>query len=174
MARRTVESLDRDGIACPAVTGAGTGTFELERDSGVYTELQAGSYCFMDADYARNLDAAGHPVSTFRQSLFVLGTVMSVTRDGAAVIDVGHKGVGVDSGLPAIWNKPDMTYVSASDEHGKLTFAPLGTAAPRLGERIRLVPGHCDPTIDRYDWYVGVRKGRVECLWPVTARGAMA
>jgi D-serine deaminase-like pyridoxal phosphate-dependent protein len=173
-ARLIVEALERAGIPCPIVTGAGTGTFELERDSGVYTELQAGSYCFMDADYSRNLDAAGEPVSLFRQSLFVLGTVMSVTRAGAAVIDVGHKGVGVDSGLPAIWNRPEVAYVGASDEHGQLALAPSHNAALRLGEKIRLVPGHCDPTVDRYDWYVGVRNGRVECLWPITARGAMA
>ena len=64
-----------------------------------------------------------------------------------------------------------LSYVSASDEHGKLTVAD--GAAPKLGETLRLVPGHCDPTVDRYDWYVGVRKGRVECLWPVAARGAM-
>jgi D-serine deaminase-like pyridoxal phosphate-dependent protein len=174
LAGRTLEALDKAGIPCPAVTGAGTGTFELERDSGVYTELQAGSYCFMDADYGRNLDAGGKPVSMFRQSLFVLGTVMSVTRQGTAVIDVGHKGVGVDSGLPGISNKPDITYAGASDEHGRLTFAPSNNTSLKLGEKLRLVPGHCDPTIDRYDWYVGVRNGRVECLWPVAARGAMS
>jgi 3-hydroxy-D-aspartate aldolase len=173
-ARRTMEALDRAGLPCPAVTGAGTGTFEIERDSGIYTELQAGSYCFMDADYGRNLDADGNPVSLFRPALFVLGTVMSVTRAGRAVIDVGHKGVGIDSGLPVLWDRPDIAYVGASDEHGQLAFAPSHNGALRLGEKIRLVPGHCDPTVDRYDWYVGVRSGRVECLWPIAARGAMA
>jgi len=88
-----------------------------------------------------------------------------------AVLDAGHKAYAVDSGLPKVWLRPDLLG-GASDEHGVLRFGPE-TAAPKLGEKLRLVPGHCDPTVDRYDWYVGVRKGRVECLWPIAARGAM-
>ena len=172
-ARRTVEQLRQVGLASPIVGGAGTGTFPLEAASGVFTELQAGSYCFMDADYARNLDEAGKPVSMFRHALFVLSTVMSAPRGGVAVLDCGHKGVAVDCGLPEVWGHPDIRYTGASDEHGKLEFSSE-TASPKLGEKLRLVPGHCDPTVDRYDWYVGVRGGRVECLWPVAARGAMA
>ncbi|MSP05752.1 MAG: DSD1 family PLP-dependent enzyme [Acetobacteraceae bacterium] len=171
-ARRSVEQLRQQGLDCPIVGGAGTGTFELESHSGVYTEIQAGSYVFMDADYARNLDAIGQPISTFRHALFVLATVMSAPRQGLAVLDAGHKAVPTDSGLPLIWQRPDIRYVSASDEHGKLDVA-MESTMPKLGEKLRLVPGHCDPTVDRYDWYVGVRNGRVECLWPVTARGAM-
>ena len=171
--RRTVEQLRQQGLDCPIVGGAGTGTFQIEAASGVYTEMQAGSYVFMDADYARNLDAAGAPVSTFRHALFVLATVMSAPRRGLAVLDAGHKAVAVDSGLPTLWQRPDIRYVSASDEHGKLD---VGSEAemPKLGEKLRLVPGHCDPTIDKYDWYVGVRNGRVECLWPVAARGGVS
>ena len=171
-ARRTVEQLRQQGIACPIVGGGGTGSFALEAVSGVFTEIQAGSYIFMDADYGRNLDETGAPVSTFRQSLFVLSQVMSAPRPGIAVLDAGHKAVAVDSGLPLVWNRPDLRFVSASDEHGKLEAAPE-TTNPKLGEKLRLIPGHCDPTVDRYDWYVGVRGGVVECLWPVAARGAM-
>ena len=171
--RRTVEQLRQVGLDCPIVGGAGTGTFPYEAASGVYTELQAGSYCFMDADYALNLDEAGRRVSTFRHALFVLSTVMSAARPGVAVLDAGHKAVAVDCGLPEVWQRPDVRYTGASDEHGTLNFGPE-TTAPKLGEKLRLVPGHCDPTVDRHDWYVGVRKGRVECLWPVAARGGMA
>ena len=172
-ARKTRDLLRANGIACPVITGAGTGTFELDAESGVITELQCGSYLFMDVDYSQNLDATGVPVSMFRQSLFVLASVMSVAVPGIAVLDAGHKAVAVDSGLPVVWKRADLEYIGASDEHGKLRIAP-GAAVPRLGEKLRLVPGHCDPTIDRYDWYVGVRAGRVECLWPIAARGAMA
>ncbi|MGH7108632.1 MAG: DSD1 family PLP-dependent enzyme, partial [Acetobacteraceae bacterium] len=80
------------------------------------------------------------------------------------------KALAVDSGLPLVWERPGIRYVSASDEHGNLTLDGAA-AAPALGEKLRLVPGHCDPTVDRYDWYVGVRDGRVECLWPIAARG---
>ncbi len=169
--RRTVEQLRQVGLACAIVGGAGTGTFEFEAASGVFTEIQAGSYCFMDADYAANLDQSGQPVSRFEHSLFVLGTVMSSAQAGVAVVDVGHKAVAIDSGLPMVWQRPHVTYAGASDEHGKLTFHP-DTPGPSVGEKLRLIPGHCDPTVDRFDWYVGIRNGRVECLWPVAARGA--
>jgi D-serine deaminase-like pyridoxal phosphate-dependent protein len=171
--RRTVEQLRQRGLDCPIVGGAGTGTFPIESASGIYNEIQAGSYVFMDADYARNLNADGAPVATFRHALFVLSTVMSATRPGLAVLDAGHKAVAVDSGMPTVWQRPEVRYVSASDEHGKLDVGSE-TAAPKVGEKLRLVPGHCDPTVDRFDWYVGVRNGRVECLWPVAARGGVA
>ena len=170
--RRTVEQLRQQGLACSIVGGGGTGTFEFEAASGVYTEIQAGSYAFMDADYARNLDAGGAPVATFRHALFVLATVMSAPRHGLAVLDAGHKAVSIDSGMPTLWQRPDIRYVSASDEHGKLEYG-AETGAVKLGEKLRLIPGHCDPTVDRFDWYVGVRGGRVECLWPVAARGGL-
>lgn len=165
-ARQTVEQLRQQGLDCPIVGGGGTGTFELEAASGIFTEVQAGSYCFMDADYARNGDAP-----SFQQALFVLATVMSAAQPGVAVLDAGHKAVAVDSGLPLVWQRPDLHYAGASDEHGTLR---CDSPAPALGEKLRLVPGHCDPTVDRYDWYVGVRRHRVECLWPVAARGGMS
>ncbi len=172
-ARQTVELLASNGLPCPIVGGGGTGTFGFEAATGVYTEIQAGSYIFMDADYARNLDASGATRSPFRQSLFVLSTVMSTPRPGVAVLDAGHKAVAVDSGLPLLWNRPGLVYTGSSDEHGKLEYDSACVVAPRLGEKLRLVPGHCDPTVDHYDWYVGIRRGRVECLWPVAARGAL-
>ena len=165
--RRTVEQLRQQGLACPVVGGAGTGTFALEAASGVFTEVQCGSYCFMDADYARNADAPG-----FVQALFVLATVMSTAQPGVAVLDAGLKALAVDSGMPLVWQHPGLTYAGASDEHGKLVCRD--GAIPALGKKLLLVPGHCDPTVDRYDWYVCVRHGRVECVWPVAARGAMA
>ncbi len=162
--RRTVEQLRQQGLECAIVGGAGTGTFALEAGSGVWTEIQAGSYAFMDADYARNEEPP-----PFRHALFVLAQVMSV-QPGRAVVDAGHKAVPTDSGFPSVHGRPGVLYTGASDEHGTLR----GEGLPQLGERVRLVPGHCDPTVDRYDWYVGVRRGRVECLWPVAARGGMA
>lgn len=171
--RRTVEQLAQQGLACAIVGGGGTGTFALEAGSGVYNEVQAGSYVFMDADYAQNRVEHDAPFATFRHALFVLSTVMSAARPGVAVLDAGLKALAVDSGLPLIAARPDIQYVSASDEHGKLAVASE-TEAPKQGEKLRLIPGHCDPTVDRYDWYVGVRAGRVECVWPIAARGAMS
>lgn len=166
---RTIEAVRGAGLGCEIVAGAGTGTFEIEAHSGVYTEIQAGSYCFLDVDYALNLNESGRNVSRFQHALFVLSTVISTSRPGQAVLDTGHKSVAVDRGLPSVWQQPDLRLTGASDEHLRME----GPAArmPAIGEKFRLIPGHCDPTVDRFDWYVGVRKGRVESVWPVSARG---
>ena len=169
-ARLTKTLIENAGIACETVTGAGTGTFLLESASRVYNEIQPGSYVFMDADYNRNLWEEGWP--RFEQSLFVLATVMSAPSPGHAVLDAGLKASSVDSGLPQVHERPGVEYVRASDEHGVLRVA-ASARAPKLGEKLLLVPGHCDPTVNLYDQFVCVRKGKVEALWPVTARGAV-
>ncbi|MFZ3235487.1 MAG: DSD1 family PLP-dependent enzyme [Stellaceae bacterium] len=170
-AGETRDLLERHGIPCPVVTGAGTGTFEFESASGVYTELQCGSYIFMDADYGRNLDPEGAPTTAFEPSLFVWATVMSRPTEERAIVDAGLKALAFDSGPPVVWDEPAATYERASDEHGRLAVT-AATNRLRIGDKIRLVPGHCDPTVNLYDWYVGIRRGRVETLWPITARGA--
>ena len=167
----TRDLLERHGIPCPVVTGAGTGTFEFESASGVYTELQCGSYIFMDADYGRNLDPEGAPTTAFEPSLFVWATVMSRPTEERAIVDAGLKALAFDSGPPVVWDEPAATYERASDEHGRLAVT-AATNRLRIGDKIRLVPGHCDPTVNLYDWYVGIRRGCVEALWPITARGA--
>jgi D-serine deaminase-like pyridoxal phosphate-dependent protein len=168
--RATVGALDAVGLPAKVVTGGGTGTFPLEIASGVYNEIQPGSYIFMDADYDRN-EWAERP--WFAQSLFVLTTVMSTAGTGRAVVDAGLKASSVDSGLPLIDAGGALAYVNASDEHGVLRV-PSGARAPRLGDRLRLIPGHCDPTVNLYDWLVAVRADRVEALWPISARGCGA
>ncbi|HZU89683.1 MAG TPA: DSD1 family PLP-dependent enzyme [Stellaceae bacterium] len=169
-AARTRDLIERSGIPCPVVTGAGTGSFEFEAASGVYTELQCGSYIFMDADYGRNLDRDGRPVGTFRPSLFVWATVMSRPTEERAILDAGLKALAFDSGPPLVWDEPAALYERASDEHGRLAVT-AATNRLFLGDKVRLVPGHCDPTINLYDWYVCIRGDRVEALWPITARG---
>ncbi|HUC70056.1 MAG TPA: DSD1 family PLP-dependent enzyme [Stellaceae bacterium] len=171
-AGHTRDLLEQNGIPCPVVTGAGTGTFEFETGSGVYTELQCGSYIFMDADYGRNLDPDGAPTKAFEPSLFVWATVMSRPTQERAIVDAGLKALAFDSGPPLVWDEPAATYERASDEHGRLAVTSA-TNRLHIGDKIRLIPGHCDPTVNLYDWYVGIRKNRVEALWPITARGAV-
>ncbi|HET7766694.1 MAG TPA: DSD1 family PLP-dependent enzyme, partial [Burkholderiales bacterium] len=91
---------------------------------------------------------------------------------GRAVVDAGLKASSVDSGMPLVYQREGVEYAKASDEHGVLKIS-AGAKAPRLGEKLLLVPGHCDPTVNLYDWLVCVRERRVEALWPVTARGAL-
>jgi D-serine deaminase-like pyridoxal phosphate-dependent protein len=172
-AGRTRALLEANGIACPVVTGAGTGTFALEAASGVYTELQCGSYVFMDADYGRNIGEDGAPNRDFEHSLFVWTTVMSRPTDDRAILDAGLKALSVDSGMPVLHGFDDgVEYARASDEHGKV-LVKRPTNRLRIGDKVKLVPGHCDPTVNLYDWYVGVRGSRVEAVWPITARGAL-
>jgi 3-hydroxy-D-aspartate aldolase len=171
-ARLTRDLLARHRIECPTITGAGTGTFEFEAGSGVYTELQCGSYIFMDADYGRNLDRDGAPTKAFEPSLFVWATVMSRPAQDRAIVDAGLKALAFDSGPPLVPDEPAASYERASDEHGRLGISGA-TNRLNVGEKVRLIPGHCDPTVNLYDWYVCVRQGRVEQLWPITARGAV-
>ncbi len=174
LARAAQASVTMAGIACPLVTGAGTGTFVHEAASGLYGELQAGSYLFMDRDYADNEATPGAPA--FEHALFVKSQVMSRSTSHA-VVDAGHKSHAVDSGLPRVWQR-DLEFANGGDEHGILRrHAHGGDALPQLGETVWLIPGHCDPTVNLHDAYVGVRgglyAGRVEVIWPVDARGAI-
>ena len=176
LTRMTVELLKANGLRCEIVGGAGTGTFEMEAASGVYTELQAGSYVFMDADYARNKTPDGGPFETFEHALFVYATVMSRPGANTAVVDAGHKAASVDSGMPEPFGMSGVVYERPSDEHGVLAIAG-SNRPPALGDKIMLIPGHCDPTVNLHDWYVCVRgmgtpEPRVEDIWPVAARGA--
>jgi D-serine deaminase-like pyridoxal phosphate-dependent protein len=140
--QHTKRLLAEAGIPCPRVTGAGSGTFMLEVEAGVWDEIQPGSYAFMDADYARNEWAA--PLPRFEHALFVLATVMSRPSAGLAIVDAGLKASSVDSGMPVVWQREELKYTHASDEHGWIE----GTPSPALGEKVLLVPGHCDPTIN--------------------------
>jgi 3-hydroxy-D-aspartate aldolase len=168
--RATTDLLKAANLKAEIITGAGTGTYLLEAASGVYTEIQPGSYVFMDADYNRNLDEAGQPMKVFEQSLFVWATIMSHTVAERAVVDAGLKALSVDSGMPLVADLEGVEFLKASDEHGVLAL-PRGLSVT-VGDKIRLIPGHCDPTVNLYDWIVGVRGGKVESVWPITARGA--
>ena len=165
----TKEALEAAGFDVPLVTGAGTGTFALETASGVYGELQAGSYLFMDRDYASNERDPAQPV--FEHALFVKSQVIS-RCDDHAVVDAGHKSHAIDSGLPAVHGLA-LAYFNGGDEHGILRGAVL----PAIGDTVWLIPGHCDPTVNLHDHLLGVRgglqHGKVEQIIRVDARGAL-
>lgn len=171
LARSAQASITAAGMPCPLVTGAGTGSFVHEAASGVYGELQAGSYLFLDRDYADN-DATPH-APVFEHALFVKSQVMS-RGHAHAVIDAGHKAHALDSGPPRVWGRR-LAWANGGDEHGILTVA--GDALPDLGDTVWLVPGHCDPTVNLHDHYVAVRGGLqagvVEGLWSVDTRGCL-
>ena len=177
----TRRAFDAAGLHIPLVTGAGTGTFIHEAASGVYGELQTGSFLFMDADYAANERDPAQPV--FEHALFVKTQVMSVSATHA-VCDAGHKSHAIDSGLPTVHGLPAehaLRFANGGDEHGVLhPDASAGNASgwlPALGEALWLIPGHCDPTVNLHSLMVGVRGGLnggvVECVLTVDGRGAL-
>ena len=168
MVARTIDMLKAEGLECDIVGGGGTGSYYFEGNSGVFNELQCGSYAFMDADYQRIHDEKGERISEFENSLFILTSVMSHTKADKAICDAGLKAQSVDSGLPYIFGRDDVEYIKCSDEHGVISDA---NGALKINEKLKLVPGHCDPTCNVHDYYVGVRNGKVETLWPVSARG---
>ncbi|MGA0541850.1 3-hydroxy-D-aspartate aldolase BhcC [Neotabrizicola sp. VNH66] len=170
MVKDAVSGLEAVGLKPELVSGGGTGSYYFESNSGVYNELQCGSYAFMDADYGRIRDKDGNRIDQgeWKNALFILTSVMSHAKADKAVVDAGLKAQSVDSGLPFVFGRTDVKYIKCSDEHGVIDDPQ---AVLKVNEKLRLVPGHCDPTCNVHDWYVGVRDGKVEVVWPVSARG---
>jgi 3-hydroxy-D-aspartate aldolase len=166
----TRAALKAQGIACPIMTGGGTGTFDLDPRSGVLTDLQAGSYVFMDAQYEDVWEADEERVP-FATSLFVQTTVISANFPGIATTDAGLKAFATDAGPPKIvGGAPEGThYVISSDEQGRLEFATGNSL--EVGATITCAAPHCDPTVNLYDHYHVVRGDTLIDIWPVDARG---
>ncbi|MEP9349872.1 DSD1 family PLP-dependent enzyme [Xanthobacter sp. KR7-225] len=165
-AARARDLLRAEGLACPLITGGGTGSFQDDAALGVLTEIQPGSYVFMDRDYARNRDRGGGPYRPFAQSLFVRAGVLRARADGVCYVDAGAKALNLDCGMPEVAGRGDLSFTKASDEQGRIEPADPARA-PELGAALMLVPSHCDPTVALYDTLVAVRGGRVEALWAV-------
>jgi D-serine deaminase-like pyridoxal phosphate-dependent protein len=173
----TKRLIEAENVPVGLVTGAGTGSMVCEAASGLYGELQAGSFLFMDADYAANERDPAQP--QFEHALFVKSQVMS---SGLlhAVCDAGHKAHAVDSGMPkvlALDPTGELDFVNGGDEHGILKPARGNQRVPRLDETVWLIPGHCDPTVNLHNHLIGVtgglRNGRVDKIIRVDARGAL-
>jgi len=164
-----LDCLTNHDITCELVTGAGTGSYAFEATSHVFNELQCGSYAFMDADYGRIEDSKANrwDETEWEHALFVLTSVMS-QHGKMAVLDAGLKSMTLESGLPVLSNVPACRVLKCNDEHSMVEDL---NSVLRINDRVRLIPGHCDPTCNLHDWYVGVRNGVVETLWPVSARG---
>ena len=163
-------ALEARGHACPIVTGGGTGTFDLDPGAATLTDLQAGSYIFMDAQYAEVWEADAKRVP-FATSLFVQTTVISANHPGLATTDAGLKAFATDAGPPRIVaGAPEGTrYLLGSDEQGRLEFAP--GHALQAGAVVTCAVPHCDPTVNLYDHYHVVRDDMLIDIWPVDARG---
>ena len=175
--QRTRDALTEAGIEVPLVTGGGSGAFAAEVATGQYGEIQAGSYVFLDAEYADNERDPSQP--DFEHSLFVLTQVVSASPD-RAVCDAGHKSHAIDAGLPtvhALPGQPALTFANGGDEHGVLRSADGSGALPRIGDLLWLIPGHCDPTVNLHNQMYAIRggleNGQLERVIRVDARGCV-
>jgi D-serine deaminase-like pyridoxal phosphate-dependent protein len=157
------------GHAVEVLTGGGTGSSVTDIGNHGLTELQPGSYVFMDCNYSRvqwGPDGARIP---FGNAISILTSVVSSTSADRIIVDTGWKSASCDSGMPTLKAIDGATFAFAGDEHGKLSL-PDGTRIS-LGDKLELLPSHCDTTVNLYDHYVCVRNRKVEALWPVAARG---
>ena len=170
--RRALDAVASVGLECEIVTGGGTGTYDIENAAGLYTDLQPGTYVFMDGGYVENLSAKDTERKDFGIALSVLTTVISRPGPEIAVVDCGTKGITTDHGMPLVRSldgtRSDLKYVRSSDEHGVIELAGHSV---QVGHRLMLVPFNVDPTVNLYDEYLGIRAGQVTEVIPVSARG---
>jgi D-serine deaminase-like pyridoxal phosphate-dependent protein len=166
-----LDVLSAEGLPPEIISGGGTGTNLLDLEEGPFTEIQPGSYLFMDKQYgAVELALAG--ATPFRTSLTVATRVISANQPDLVVLDAGFKAMATDAG-PALVESGaalNATYQFMGDEHGGLRFAP-GAARPALGDLVRLVAPHCDPTVNLHDWLHVMRDGALIDIWRIDARG---
>jgi D-serine deaminase-like pyridoxal phosphate-dependent protein len=164
----TAAQLRTEGFPIEIVTTGGTGTAEICADCDGVTEVQPGSFVFMDTDYRNALGP------TYANALTILSTVISRPAPARAVVDAGLKSLSIDSGMPEPKGLPGIEYQPAGDEHGILTWtknAESATVHLEVGDRIELIPSHIDTTINLHDYYYAHRYGTLEAIWPVAARG---
>ena len=162
--------LEKKGIACPLVSGGSTGTYNIDSEIDGVTEIQPGSFMFMDLDYNRIGGADGPVYRDFKNSLTVLTTVISHPTAGVAIVDGGLKAFSTDKPIvPAAKSVEGVTYSWAGDEHGRLAAA--GPVPVEVGDRIEFIIPHCDPSVNLYDRIFCLRGDKVEAAWTVSARG---
>ncbi len=152
------------GIEVRIVSAAGTGTYAITgRVEGV-TELQCGSYIFMDGDYVEVFD-------DFSPALSVLTTVVSRRGDDLAVTDLGLKSISVDRGLAEVLSPSGATIMGHSEEHTKIELKGEEARSLKVGDKVRVRPKHGDTTINLHEFYFGVRNGKLEAAIPIPGRG---
>ncbi len=166
----SIDAIRKAGLALPVITGGGTGSTPIDIGLGVLTELQPGSYVTMDTAYAATEWTPGQLPNPFGQPLLVLASVVSRPSADRVVVDVGWKAISNDAGTPKVAGNADLQFEFAGDEHG-IVRSLSGQLALRPGDRICLVPSHCDTTVNLHDAFAVHRNGRLESLWPIDARG---
>ena len=168
--RVSLDGVRAAGLDCPVATGGGTGSFPIDIGLGTLTELQPGSYVTMDTAYAKVALASDGDAHPLGQPLTILASVISRPAAGKAIVDVGWKSASSDGGLPSVKDQSGLIFEFAGDEHGSIR-STAGELNLALGDRIELIPSHCDTTVNLYDRFAVHRSGRLEGFWTIEARG---
>jgi D-serine deaminase-like pyridoxal phosphate-dependent protein len=169
-AAATKALIENAGIACPIVTGGSTGTYRFDSENPAMTELQPGSFVFMDMEYGQIGGPDGPEYRDFKNALTVITTVVS-RPSGHAIVDGGYKAFSTDRPFtPRPVGIDGITYAWAGDEHGRLELSNPSRDL-KVGDRIEFIPPHIDPTVNLYDQIHTLRGDRLEAVWPIAARG---
>ncbi len=160
------------GIECPLLSGGSTGTYNIDSEIDGVTELQPGSFMFMDMDYNQIGGQDGPVYQDFRNALTVVTTVVSL-RPGTAIVDGGYKAFSTDRPFRPKAKDPalaEVPFAWGGDEHGRLDLSKAQREV-KLGDRLEFIVPHCDPSVNLYDSIHCLRGDRVEKIWRVAARG---
>jgi D-serine deaminase-like pyridoxal phosphate-dependent protein len=168
----TCAAMKKAGLNTEVFSGGGTGTYNMQHQVPGFTDVQVGSYVFMDMQYlAIGREDGGAVFDDFASSLTVVGTVVNNRFPGKLTTDAGAKALTLNIPRAGVIGEPDADYNAGSDEFGVITFKTGPSRAYAIGDRIEMVVPHCDPVVNLYDVMYGIRKDRVERVIPVTARG---
>lgn len=171
-AAETFARMERAGLNTEIFSGGGTGTYNIDHETPGFTDVQAGSYVFMDTQYLAIGGAAnGEVYDDFRPSLTILTTVLNSRHGDRATTDAGAKACTINQPWPEVRGQAGMTYRSTSDEFGTLRYGERPSRRYAVGDKLELVVSHCDPVVNLYDQMYAVRNDRVEAVWPIAARG---
>ena len=166
----TIAAAEKEGLNVVIRTGGGTGTSPFDLDRGLLTEIQTGSYVFMDSRYA-GIDWPGANAPPFENSLHIWSAVVSKPVPDRAIIDAGLKAASNDHGPPLVADIDGCVFEYGGDEHGILCMADGGEVPLEVGDKLRLIPSHCDTTVNLYDQYMVVQDDDVVDVWSIDARG---
>lgn len=158
------DQIRAEGIEVKLVSAAGTGTYNITGQVDGVTELQCGSYIFMDGDYLEVLN-------DFEPALSVMATVISRQQEDVAVADFGLKSISVDRGIAEVISPANAEIMAHSEEHTKIALKDAGSKALKVGDKVSVRPKHGDTTINLHEYYFGVRNGKLEQAIPIPGRG---
>jgi 3-hydroxy-D-aspartate aldolase len=168
----TFDMMKKSGLNMEIFSGGGTGTYNIMHLVPGFTDVQVGSYLFMDMQYLAIGSESGDPVYTdFAPSLTVITTILNNRFPGRLTTDAGSKALTLNTPHAGVIGEPGMDYSATSDEFGAIRFSSPPTKDYRIGDKLEVIVPHCDPVVNEYDQMYGVRKDRVEVVWEVTARG---